>query len=594
VKKLLGSHSLVAAVFFVLLSLAATWPLVANFSDQVPGWYAADNYEYLWKMWWFEHALLDLGQNPLFASHIGHPLGFQLAHAELTPLHTVLGLPLTSWLGEIPAYNLFALFSFAITGWATYLLVHRWTGNRWAGLLSGVLLVMSPYHTVRYGGILPLMAIEGLPLTLLGLEIWLGDRSLKGPAIFALGYLLSAWASIYYGFGMLLLGIIYLYVRTTPSLAALRKRSNQRAIALGVLIVLLVIAPLAMPYFQLSSRARLEIPLDETDFWSASPTDYLVPPGLHPLWGAFVRDRLLGVPQEFPQIALEFVLGVGLVTMLFAFYGWRRSQAPPRRAALWLTIAALVLSLGPRLHIGRHPVLLPVGDEILTGYHRVMNAVGTALPSGESYAPLEAEGLAVPLPALLLRWLLPPLTGMRAWNRFAAFVSLGLALLAGLGFAAWVNQELRPARRKLLAPAVLVLAIATFELWPGSIPLQAVQPRAVDLWLAEQPGDFAIMELPLTSALSARQMLHTRTHGKRIAFAYGTYYPYWYREQYPELESCPQPACLELLRDWEIELLLLNLDDMPAGPELVRQLDGSPALERAIELDSIVVYRFTE
>jgi hypothetical protein len=246
------------------------------------------------------------------------------------------------------------------------------------------------------------------------------------------------------------------------------------------------------------------------------------------------------------------------------------------------------------LHIGRHPALLPVGDELLTGYHRVMNAIGEALPSGENYVPLEAEGLALPLPALFLRWLLPPLTGMRAWNRFAAFVSLGLSLLAGLGFAAWVEQELRPARRKVIIPATLVLALAIFELWPGSIPLQPVSPRSVDLWLADQPGDFTLMELPLTSALSARQMLYTRTHGKRIAFAYGTYYPYWYRLQHPELQNCPDSTCLELLRAWEVEFLLLNLHDLPTGPALESLFERSPALERAIELEGIVVYRFVD
>lgn len=593
-KALIRSHSFIAAGFFILLTLVLSWPLAARFTTHVPGFYAADNYEYLWKMWWFEHALIDLGQDPLFAAHIGYPVGFHLAHAELTPLHTVLGLPLTWLLGEIPTYNLFAMLSFALTGWVTYLLVNRWTGNRWAGLLSGVVLVLSPYHTVRYGGILPLMAIEGLPLTLLGLEIWIEKKRVRGPAVAGLGYLLSAWASIYYAFGMLLLGLLYVYVRTSPSLSELRKPGSLKSIGIAALIVGLVLLPLALPYAQLGGRERLEIPLDETDFWSSSPTDYLVPAGLHPLWGALVRERLLGVPEEFPQIALEFVLGVGFLTILFAAYGWRRSAAPARRAVIWLAIAALVLSFGPRLHLGRHPALIPVGEGILASYHRLMNGIGSAMPSGESYSALEADGIAVPLPALLLRWLLPPLTGMRAWNRFAAFVSLGASLLAGLGFAAWVDQELRPAGRKLIVPAIAVLAFAMFELWPGAIPLQSVEPRPVDRWLAEQPGDFTIMELPLTSALSARQMLYSRMHGKRIAFAYGTYYPYWYREQYPELEDCPEPACLERLRDWEVELLLLNLDDSPAGPSLRIELDASPAFESAIELGNVVVYRFLE
>jgi len=56
-------------LFFVVLALLATWPLVLHFNDLVPGWAVADNYEYLWKMWWFKHTLLETRQNLLSALH---------------------------------------------------------------------------------------------------------------------------------------------------------------------------------------------------------------------------------------------------------------------------------------------------------------------------------------------------------------------------------------------------------------------------------------------------------------------------------------------------------------------------------------------
>ncbi len=584
-------QKLLPLLFFLLVAVAATWPLTSHLADRVPGFYVADNYEYLWKMWWFKHSLIDLGQSPLFAPDISFPTGFYLAHAELTPLHTVIGLPLTALLGEIPSYNLFALLSFVLTGWAAHLLVFRWTGSVPAGLLAGVLLALTPYHTVRYAGILPLMAIEGLPLTLLGLELWLEHRSARSLGLFALGYLLSAWASIYYAFGMLVVGLAYLAPRIGSLRSYLAARRNRIGLLLLAGVVLVILAPLALPYLDLRQTTALAIPLEEADFWSASPTDYLLPPGLQPLWGEFVRERLLGVPSDFPQIGLEFVLGFGWVAVLFAVYGWRRSSASARRALVGLTFVALILSLGPRLHLGRHPLLLPAGERLLDEFNSTMNTIGAALPTGESYAPLADHGLAIPLPALLLRWLIPPLAGMRAWNRFAAFAALGVALLAGLGYAAFEQLELKPDRKLRRRAAVLALLIALFELWPGSIPLQPVRSRPVDGWLAQQPGEFTIMELPLTSALSARQLYYTRTHGKRIAFAYGTFYPYWYREQYPELEECPASDCLNLLRTWGVRYLLLNLDDQPAGPDLQAALDASTSLSPVVELGGILVYQ---
>jgi hypothetical protein len=234
---------------------------------------------------------------------------------------------------------------------------------------------------------------------------------------------------------------------------------------------------------------------------------------------------------------------------------------------------------------------------MVDAFNRVMDGIGAWLPAREIYAPLAAEGLTIPLPALLLRWAIEPLTGLRAWNRFAAFSSLGLSLLAGLGLAVWINVEVKPkaspgsALGRDRMAAIAVIALALFELWPRPIPLQVVAPRPVDQWLAAQPDQGSIMELPLTSALSAPQMLYTRYHGKPITFAYGTYLPYWYRQQFPELGRCPDTECLDLLHSWEVSFVLLNLADSPTGPALEARLDQSPRLERLTQAGDHVVYR---
>jgi len=577
----------------LLLAIAVTWPLILHMQDRVPGWYIADNYEYLWKMWWFKHSIIDLRTNPLLAPSILFPTGFSLAYAEITPLHTVLGLPLTALFGEVTTYNIFAIASFVITGWAVYSIVFRWTGSARAGIFAGILVVMNPYHLVRYGGILPLMAIEGLPVFLLGLEGWIASRKLPWIALAALGYLLAAWASIYYAFGLLLLGPSYLIVRLATVRQQLNDRRTLAHLAILLSLILMVSVPLALPYLRLREHVSLAIPLQDTDYWSASLTDYVLPPGLHPLWGGWVMQEALGVPAEYSQIALEFILGTGYVALLFAIYGSHKPPAKAKWAVLVFTGVALILSLGPTLHVGRHPVVIPAPRAVVDGFNHWMDSIGLSLPAHESYAPLASHGLTVPLPALLLRWLVEPLTGMRAWNRFAAFTSLGLSLLAGLGFAHWIKEELGPANSRLRARLLPLafIALAVFELWPRSIPLQPIAPRPVDLWLAAQPEQGSIMELPLTSALSAPQMLYTRYHRKPIAFAYGTFLPYWYRQQYPELERCPASDCLARLRRWGVDFVLLNLSDSSGGPSLEEKLNQSAGLERLTRVGDHVVYR---
>ena len=584
-------------LFFLLLSLAVTWPLVLHMTDRVPGWYIADNYEYIWKMWWFKHAIIDVHQSPLFAPDIFYPQGFHLAHAELSPLHTVVGLPLTWLWGEVMTYNLFTILSFVLTGWATYALLYRMTGNHWAGLLAGTMLTLTPYHTVRYGGILPLMSIQGIPIFFLCLEMWIEDRRCRWAAFAGMGFLLAAWASLYYAAGIMLLAPVYALIRMQPIRTFLRDRRIRIGFGTMAIIILLGLVPLVLPYLELGQQVSLHIPLDDVDFWSESVSDYLLPPGLHPIWGKWVRERLLSVPAEYPQISLEFVLGIGWIGLLFAIYGWRRSRHPARKASTWLMICALVLSLGPRFHVGRFPVVIPAPDQLVEFFHRILNTIGAALPSSEGYHLLQAEGITIPLPALLLRWIFPVLVGVRAWNRFAVFTSLGLAILAGLGFAKWISLEIAPGgnpMKQLLdrsrLAGIIVLVLAIFELWPGRIPLKPIEPRPVDRWLAEQPDQFTIMELPLTSALSAPQMLYTRFHGKRIAFAYGTYFPYWYRSQFPELMLCPEAACINRLQEWDVNYLLLNKEALPSGSRLEDGLDRSEALIRNVVLDELVVY----
>jgi hypothetical protein len=412
-------------------------------------------------------------------------------------------------------------------------------------------------------------------------------------ALAALGYFLSAWASIYYAFGLLVLGPLYLVVRLTTSHSQVVNRRAIAHLAILLLLVLSATVPLALPYLSLRSSSDLTIPLQDTDYWSASPTDYILPPGLHPLWGTWVMENALGVPAEYPQIAFEFVLAGGYVSVLFAAYGAFKTQAAEKRAVVAMTAAAFILSLGTTLHIGRHPLVLPAPPIVVDSFNHVMETIGAWLPAHESYSPLAARGLTVPLPALFLRWVVPPLTGLRAWNRFAAFTSLGLSLLAGLGFALWVRTEVKPRNSQLKTglAALAFIVLALFELWPRPIPLQPIGPRPVDLWLAAQPDQGSLMELPLTSALGAPQMLYTRYHGKPISFAYGTFLPYWYRQQYPELDRCPDPECLARLRSWGVSFILLNLNDPSGGPSLEAQLNLSPSLQRVAEVGDHVVYR---
>ena len=54
-----------------------TYPLITHFATHVPGseTWAFDEYTFVYNLWWFKHATLDLGVNPLYSNQIWVPVG---------------------------------------------------------------------------------------------------------------------------------------------------------------------------------------------------------------------------------------------------------------------------------------------------------------------------------------------------------------------------------------------------------------------------------------------------------------------------------------------------------------------------------------
>jgi hypothetical protein len=123
----------------------------------------------------------------------------------------------------------------------------------------------------------------------------------------------------------------------------------------------------------------------------------------------------------------------------------------------------------------------------------------------------------------LFRWVylyLPGGSAFRAPGRWSMVFVLPLALLAGLGARA-VAERLPPPWSRL-APAGL-LAVVLIELAPVPLPWHRFQRiPAVYEWLRSEPGDFAILQLPIhEKGADAWAMLWAIYHGKRVVNGHG-------------------------------------------------------------------------
>jgi hypothetical protein len=202
------------------------------------------------------------------------------------------------------------------------------------------------------------------------------------------------------------------------------------------------------------------------------------------------------------------------------------------------------------------------------------------------------------MPTLLLYLYLPFFSSMRVWARLGLVSIVSISVLAGVGLhrlrrnLGQVRRGERSRRRAvLLTAALFALVIIEFAPFPYALGTSKVEARPVDEWLAGRGGDFAIMEFPVTKALSGRPLYATHTHGKRIAFGYGTLFPRSFDQQRSVLDRFPSEECVHLLREWGVQYVLVGSRSYAEGwPQVELGLAKASGLQHVLTLDDRPIY----
>jgi len=184
-----------AAAVCLLLAVLHTWPLALH-----PGRYSrndnADTQLNEWIMAWVEH---ELPRAPLhlFEANIFYPAHDALAFSEPLIVPALLGAPLAA-AGASPVlvYNLVLIAGFALTAFATFVLVERWTVHWTAGLLAGSAFAFNTHTLTRLAHVQGIH-IYSLPLALLAADGLLRDGSWRAAAGLAAALALAAYTSGY-------------------------------------------------------------------------------------------------------------------------------------------------------------------------------------------------------------------------------------------------------------------------------------------------------------------------------------------------------------------------------------------------------------
>jgi hypothetical protein len=156
-----------ALLFYTILAIGLTWPLVLRFTTDIPGGFHKDGledaYQNVWNLWWTVEAL-SRPTNLWVTDRFFFPEQPNLLYHTLSPVNTVLVAPITALWGPIAGFNAVALLSFIIGGMGMWLLARERVGAGPA-LLAGVVYIASPFHTAALitDGQLQIFAHHWLP-----------------------------------------------------------------------------------------------------------------------------------------------------------------------------------------------------------------------------------------------------------------------------------------------------------------------------------------------------------------------------------------------------------------------------------------------
>jgi hypothetical protein len=211
-------------------------------------------------------------------------------------------------------------------------------------------------------------------------------------------------------------------------------------------------------------------------------------------------------------------------------------------------------------------------------FYAVLLFVSAVLALG----PVLDSEIRIPLPFVLAYFILPGASFIRAPARFAAVAILGLAVLAGAG---WARLGTRLPRRVAARGGMLVSIAAAAELYMGPLalfnPLGGGVPPVYD-FLRQSPRPIVLLELPMPADEKRERtqhvlyQLYSLYHEKRLVNGIGAMVPPLTREMRQLVQAFPDDASIEALQNLGVGFVFVHSRHYPPN-----RLDALRAAIRA-------------
>ena len=528
-----------AFALFVILAIAHTWPLAS-----APGRYSRnDNMDTQlneWTMAWVAHAVV---HDPvhLFDANIFYPEKHTLAFSENLVVQGVMAMPLY-WAGVSPvaAFNIILILGMALTGWATWYVLNKWTGSFSAGIVSGCLMAFNATTLSRLVHI-QAMHLEFFPLMLLALDQLLSRPRAKTALALAGWFVLESLTSIYFLVFIAIAAIAAALSRPAEWLKEHRAAFLKSA-ALAALVAGLLLTPFLLPYYHASrEQERFTRDLSEVAAYSAHWNNYLASAGT-------LYTTTFPWSKGYASADFLFPGFIAIALTLVSLLSLTAIKDRRARMALAFGVVSFALSFGP----------------------------------------------AFPLYPFLYK-AFPLLQAIRGAARFGQMVLAAIAILSGFGLA-WISTKL--SRKAALAVGIVAIIGVNAEAWRAPIgycgvegntgcgPFGGVPPIFKTL---DRPDVKAVVVFPFYPAgpniqMNARYMLNSTANFKPMINGYSGYLPTAMMTHNRALYDFPSESSIAYLKNLGVTHVLVDargmsqavLDAIPKSPSLVLEnTDGN-------------------
>jgi hypothetical protein len=526
-----------ATVLFAVATVALTWPLAARTHVMEPG----DSAFFAWAIAWEIHAL-KTDPSSLPHGNIYHPATHTLGMDEPVMGTMLLALPVSLLTDDaVVLFNLARLLTYLVSALGAYLLARQLGVSEPAALLAGALFAFSPIRTDKIAH-LNTLGSQWLPFCVLFVLRFARDGRAVQALLAGLFFVLTAYACGYYG----MIGLLVLPVAALPLVWG--RWGRLRAALPAIVLAGLALLPLRWLHAEAFGPESFSRTRDDAVFYAASIESFLATSSDNRIYGELTSGfRTAGSNNLFPgvlPIALPLLGAAGL---------WRARRWPRREAIALVAMAgaAVLVALGPEIRL--------LGNTLLPGPYA---AVRAALPMFE---------------------------GIRVTSRAGIYLALPLAMLTGLALN---RLPLRPLAFAFVAVAALAEGLVVpIGSWTPVIDTRH-EPPPVYRWLAEQPGEFAMLELPLIPADGKFSrpafdetiyMVRSTLHWKRLVNGNAGVEPTHYRRIRELAPRFPSRELIEALRELDVRYIVVHHAGL--GPNKRARLERDlPALLDAGEL----------